>query len=193
MKTPRIQNLPVDLQRVLWKRNILPFLLYLAWIILFGAASLFWILPAVANTPSRVLAPTVCLLLCVLPFFVCRLHKKTVDRSLIGTVRKIEPIAIDRMPLSPFLTGWQIPRYHYCELTIDTDQGKSIVRKQPIFDVTAPPPWKEGDRVIHFKGSPFLLSENDLPTTCILCGGQSAKGARRCVFCNHSLIDPNKL
>lgn len=178
--------LPDDLRRALWKKNVLPFLIYIAWLILLTAISLFVVYPHIAGTDSMVVAPTVFLAACILPIFFLKLPQKLIDRSYFGILRSVKPYNY-REPI--ILRTRNDPNYiPRAELVIETDRGKLIPLDLPLPDPYAPPPWKEGDRVVHFKGSTHLILADKLPTTCIVCYGISPEGSEKCVFCGHSLV-----
>lgn len=96
MKANRSTNspmppLPDDLRRVLWKRNTLPFLLYLAWLMILTAVSIWVIYPHIKGSDSMVVAPTVYVAVCLLPVFLFKLPYKLRDRTFVGTVRSCKP------------------------------------------------------------------------------------------------------
>ena len=193
MKANRSTNspmppLPDDLRRVLWKRNVLPFLLYLAWLMILTAVSIWVIYPHIKGTDSMVVAPTVYVAACIIPIFVLKLPYKLRDRTFVGTVSYCKPYT--RLYREVFRTNFKgEPIYlPYAELVIETDSGKLIPMDLPLPDIYAPPPWKEGDRVAHFRGSTHLILAEKLPTTCIVCYGISPEGEDKCVFCGHSLV-----
>ena len=180
--------LPDDLRRVLWKRNVLPFLLYLAWLMILTAVSIWVIYPHIKGTDSMVVAPTVYVAACILPIFLLKLPQKLTDRTFMGTVSYCKPYT--RLYREVFRTNFKgEPIYlPYAELVIETDSGKLIPMDLPLPDIYAPPPWKVGDRVAHFRGSRHLILADKLPTTCIVCYGISPEGEDKCVFCGHSLV-----
>ena len=193
MKTNRSTNssippLPDDLRRVLWKRNVLPFLLYFAWLAVLTALSIGVIYPHIKGTDSMVVAPTVYVATCILPVFLLKLPYKLRDRTFVGTVRSCKPYTrLYREIIRTNFNGEPI-YLPYVELVIEIDSGKLIPMDLPLPDIYAPPPWKVGDRVAHFRGSTHLILAEKLPTTCIVCYGISPDGEDKCVFCGHSLV-----
>ena len=175
-----------DAKRILRRRHTLPFLLYGAWLILLVSVSAFVIYPNIVGTDSMIVAPTILAAAVILPFFLLKLPERLQNRSFYGVVRSCKPYTrlrrhIDHLPGEVLY----LPR---AELVIETDNGKLITLDLPLPDPYAPPPWKAGDRVARFQGSPLLFLVEELSTTCILCGGRSPEGSEKCVFCHHSLI-----
>ena len=183
---PSSPAIPPDVKRILHRRHLLPFLLYFAWLIVLASVSVFVIYPNIVGTDSMIVAPTILVAAIILPIFPLKLPAKLVDRTYRGVVRSCKPYDY-REPV--LLRTMQYPRYiPRTLLVIQRDDGKLITLDLPLPDPYAPPPWKESDRVAHFQGSPLLFLEEELPTTCILCGGRSPEGSEKCVFCHHSLI-----
>lgn len=183
---PSSPDIPADVKRILRRRHLLPFLLYFAWLIVLASVSVFVIYPNIVGTDSMIVAPTILVTAIILPIFPLKLPAKLVDRTYRGVVRSCKPYDY-REPV--LLRTMQYPRYiPRTLLVIQRDDGKLITLDLPLPDPYAPPPWKEGDRVARFQGSPLLFLAEELPTTCILCGGRSPEGSERCVFCHHSLI-----
>ena len=160
-------------------------MLYAIWIVLLIAVSLFVIYP-ILDPDSMVVAPTVLLAAVILPIFLLKLPKRLKDRSYRGVVRSCRPYNF-RQPI--IVRTRQDDTYiPHAEVTVESKEGKLLILDLPLPDPYAPPPWKEGDELIHFRGSRLHLTTDKLPTTCILCSGISPEGAERCVFCHHSLI-----
>ena len=183
---PSSPDIPPDVKRILHRRHLLPFLLYFAWLIVLASVSVFVIYPNIVGTDSMIVAPTILVAAIILPIFPLKLPAKLVDRTYRGVVRSCKPYTrlrryIEHLPGEVLY----LPR---AELVIEMDNGKHLTLDLPLPDPYAPPPWKESDRVAHFQGSPLLFLEEELPTTCILCGGRSPEGSEKCVFCHHSLI-----
>lgn len=186
MKTPsHILRSHPDVQQKLRRRYILPFLIYAIWLVLLIAVSIFVIYPII-DADSMIVAPTVLLAAIILPIFLLKLPKRMRDRSYRGVVRSCRPYNF-REPI--IIRTRQDDSYiPSAELVIQREDGKLLTLDLPLPDPYAPPPWKEGDELIHFRGSRLHLTVEELPTTCVLCGGISPEGAERCVFCHHSLI-----
>lgn len=183
---PSSPDIPPDVKRILHRRHLLPFLLYATWLMVLTSVSVFVIYPRIVGTDSMIVAPTILAAAIILPIFPLKLPAKLGDRTYRGVVRSCKPYDY-REPV--LLRTMQYPRYiPRTLLVIQRDDGKIITLDLPLPDPYAPPPWKEGDRVAHFQGSPLLFLEEELPTTCILCGGRSPEDSERCVFCHHSLI-----
>lgn len=183
---PSSPDIPPDVKRILRRRHLLPFLLYFAWLIVLASVSVFVIYPNIVGSDSMIVAPTILVAAIILPIFFLKLPERLQNRSFYGVVRSCKPYTrlrrhIDHLPGEVLY----LPR---AELVIETGNGKLVTLDLPLPDPYAPPPWKEGDRVARFQGSPLLFLEEALPTTCILCGGKSPEGSERCVFCHHSLI-----
>lgn len=176
-----------DVRQKLRRRFVLPFLIYAVWLILLTAVSLWVVLP-ILDEDSMVVAPTVLLAAIVLPIFFLKLPQRLADRSYRGVVRSCQPYNY-REPI--VLRTRNDPNYiPRAVLVVEQANGKLRTLDLPLPDPYAPPPWKEGDEIIHFGGSPIHLTAGKLPTTCILCGGTSPNDAERCVFCNASLLRP---
>lgn len=174
-----------DVKQTLRRRYILPFLIYAIWIVLLIAVSLFVIYP-ILDPDSMVVAPTVLLAAVILPIFLLKLPKRLKDRSYRGVVRSCRPYNY-RQPI--IVRTRQDDTYiPHAEVTVENKEGKLLILDLPLPDPYAPPPWKEGDELIHFRGCPLHLQIEALPTTCLLCRGRSPEGSERCVFCHHPLI-----
>lgn len=178
-----------DVRKKLRRRFALPFLIYGIWLVLLATVSI-WVIVPILDPDSRVVAPTVLLAAVILPIFLLKLHKRLKDRSYRGVVRSCRPYNY-RQPI--IVRTRQDDTYiPHAEVTVESKDGKLLTLDLPLPDPYAPPPWKEGDELIHFRGSPLHLQIEALPTTCLLCRGRSPEGAERCVFCHHPLIQVDR-
>lgn len=178
-----------DVKRKLRRRFALSFLIYGIWLALLAAVSV-WVIVPILDPDSMVVAPTVLLAAVILPIFLLKLPKRLKDRSYRGVVRSCH--VYDQLKAHA-TRNREDPIYMPCvQLVIEREVGKLLTLELPLPDPYAPPPWKEGDELIHFRGSRLHLTVEKLPTTCLLCGGISPAGSGKCVFCQHSLIQPDK-
>lgn len=174
-----------DVKKKLHRRFALPFLIYGTWLVLLAVVSI-WVIVPILDADSMVVAPTVLLVAVILPIFLLKLPRRLKDRSYRGVVRACRPYNY-RQPI--IVRTRQDDTYiPHAELTVENKDGKLLILDLPLPDPYAPPPWKEGDELIHFRGSPLHLKAEELPTTCLLCRGRSPEGSERCVFCHHPLI-----
>ncbi|MBQ7354968.1 MAG: hypothetical protein IJW62_05550 [Clostridia bacterium] len=174
-----------DVRKKLRRRFALPFVIYGIWLVLLAAVSI-WVIVPILDPDSMVVAPTVLLAAVILPIFLLKLHKRLKDRSYRGVVRSCH--VYDQLKAHA-TRNREDPIYMPCvQLVIEREVGKFLTLDLPLPDPYAPPPWKEGDELIHFRGCPLHLQIEALPTTCLLCRGRSPEGSERCVFCHHPLI-----
>lgn len=178
-----------DLRKKLRRRFALPFLVYGIWLALLVAVSV-WVIAPILDDDSKIVAPTVLLAAVILPIFLLKLPKRLKDRSYRGVVRSCH--VYDQFNVPPTRTPGDPIYRPRVQLTIEEADGRILLPELPLSDPHAPPPWKEGDELIHFRGSRLHLTTDKLPTTCILCGGISPEEKEHCVFCGHSLIRPDK-
>ena len=174
-----------DVRKKLRRRFALPFVIYRIWLVLLATVSI-WVIVPILDPDSMVVAPTVLLAAVILPIFLLKLPKRLKDRSYRGVVRSCRPYNY-RQPI--IVRTRQDDTYiPHAEVTVENKEGKLLILDLPLPDPYAPPPWKEGDELIHFRGCPLHLQIEALPTTCLLCRGRSPEGSERCVFCHHPLI-----
>ncbi len=195
MKTTVYKKLPAELRRFAQKqffKRVIPCALLLTAIIL---SLVFWG-DILVPTDNPIVRTIVYALLLPIPFFIFSVPRKLIDRSLYGTVTKVD--IKSAMVTSLFWPARETYQKSTVYLHLLLDNGQTA-RHKAIEGVTRLKQhldtYQTGDRVFHLYGSRYTIklpTDADTTVQCAACGNISHKSSDMCEVCGRTLLKESK-
>lgn len=182
-----------DIRITVTLRLVMQIVFCAAWTAIISTLMLISVYDYFCNALGILNAVLIWVILCLIPFWMCKFWRWFTDRPYEGQViscKQTSSVAARGIAKKEYLM-----RTYTQNINIKLPNGKKKTVKVTWFSDKEVPFYYEGNYVRHYRGTKYMQVISDdpgAPRICVMCGTQNRSEETVCMICGKTLIDNSK-